>query len=184
MRRMLVLAAVLIGCGEPAVPAAPAGTLYLSGLQPGTLLRVDDQGWFVTEARARSETTDRQRGWAGSGGPIDETGHPVALAFGDHRAHLGGLLGGLTHGNLAHGTGQFGDELVVDAVGDVDAGGGHTILAGVTVSALADLGDGQLGIAVVEDQHRGLPAQFQVQTLEVVGAGAGDDFAGGSVTGQ
>lgn len=49
MRRMLVLAAAaLIGCGEAAAPTGPSGTLYLSGREPGTLIRVDTATGAVT----------------------------------------------------------------------------------------------------------------------------------------
>src|SRR5690349_3659832 len=49
MRRMLVLAAAaLVGCGGSVAPSGPAGTLYLSGRAPGTLIRVDAATGAVT----------------------------------------------------------------------------------------------------------------------------------------
>ena len=72
---------------------------------------------------------------------------------------------------------EAGDELVVDALLDVDAGAGAAALAVVEEDAEVDPGDGVLDVGVVEDDVGGLAAQLEGDLLEVGVGGGLEDLA-------
>ena len=75
--------------------------------------------------------------------------------------------------------GERGHEVVVDAGGDQDAGGGRAVLAGVEVAGDRDALDRGLDVGVVEDHDRRLAAQLEVHPLDLRG-GAGRDLGAGA----
>ena len=82
------------------------------------------------------------------------------------------------------GRGEVGDELVVDLAIGIDAAGGGAVLAGIVIAEGADAGDGRVDIGIVEDDDRGLAAEFQMRALDRLGRGLQHLLAGGDVAGD
>src|SRR5829696_7478400 len=137
------------------------------------LLEAVDDGRLVEEAAAVQ--------LAAAGGDLGVAGGAVQEAL--DPGQLVGVLGGAGGGALGL-LDQGGKELVVDPASGEDAGGGGAVLAGVEVAGGGDhLGRGG-HVGVVEDDHRGLAAQLQVDPLEVVGGRLGHLLAGANAAGD
>ena len=117
-------------------------------------------------------------------GAFEEAQHAVAVGSGDQRAELDAILVLGAQLERADGLAELGDELLVHAFLCIDAAGGSAVLPGVVEAEGTDAFHGGVDVGVVEDQHRGLAAQFHVGAFHGFG-GAGDDVdAGGDGAGQ
>ena len=121
---------------------------------------------FSSEARSTKEAT-RSRWRFEISGPISFFG-VVLLVVADGR----------------DGRRQVGDELVVDLLAGVDAAGGGAVLAGIVVAEGAQAVDHGIHIGVVEDDDRGLAAEFEMRALDRLGRGLQHLLAGGDVAGD
>ena len=103
----------------------------------------------------------------------------------DHRPHLDlGAAGRVADRERLDRRHELLEQRVVDLRPGEDARGGGAVLAGVPVAGDLDrLGDrGRIG--VVEDDHRRLAAELEVDALQRVGGRAGDRLAGLDVAGE
>ena len=116
---------------------------------------------------------------------LEEAEDPLLLRLRDHGAHLGLVarhrVADLERLDLRH-------ELLEQAVVDLRAGdharAGGAVLARVPVAGEPDPGRDRLRVGVVEDDHRRLAAELEVDALERVGGGARDRLAGLDVAGE
>src|SRR5207237_7350854 len=105
-----------------------------------------------------------------------------ALFFGVERPHLGRRVGAAAELE-APGTGDHpGDELVCDAVEDVDPLDRQAGLAGVEEAPDGHVLRRQVQVRVVADDGGIRAAQFEGDVLELVRGGPGDLLAGASLT--
>ena len=80
--------------------------------------------------------------------------------------------------------GERGDEVVVHARARQYAGRGRAVLAGVEVAGDRDVLGGELEVRVVEDDHRRLAAELEVDLLDVVGGRLRDRDTGADAAGD
>jgi hypothetical protein len=66
-------------------------------------------------------------------------------------------------------TTEVGDELVVDLLAGIDAAGGGAVLPGIVVAEGPQARDHGIDVGVVEDDDRGLAAEFEMRALDRLG---------------
>ena len=111
------------------------------------------------------------RGRAGEGDLhlVEEAPHRVALASGDQRTHLAGLVGGIEHPHALDGGLQVGEELVVGGALDQDARARAAVLAGVVEDGPGCGGGRGRQVGVGEDDVAALAAELQGDPLDLLG---------------
>ncbi|MND35959.1 hypothetical protein D3C80_266100 [compost metagenome] len=117
-------------------------------------------------------------------GPLDHRCHPVAVLGSDQRAQFGVRVVLQAVLDTGYCLAEFLHELLVDAALGIDTAGGGAVLACVVEAEGADAFHGGVDVGVVEDDHRGLAAQFHVHAFDAVGGAGNDVRAGGDRTGQ
>ena len=93
-------------------------------------------------------------------GAVDEAGHALALAGANEGTDLVGRVVGGVQRDAGDRGGEVGNQALVDAVGGVDAAGGGAVLACVVVTERAQTLHHGVKVGVLEDDNRGLAAEF------------------------
>ena len=135
----------------------------------------------VVEAAAQSECA-----FGGSGRRV-EGRDLAALVGGDERAEVGRGVGGRAKGELRGGGGKGGGEALVEAVGrllDEDARGAEADLARVEEGRAHGTLDGEVEVAVGEDEQRVLAAELEGELREARRDRRGDRRARRSPSGE
>src|SRR6266516_875813 len=121
----------------------------------------------------------------GSGRTLQEAEHALLLLPRDDGPHLDLVVGrGIADGHRLDCLHRLREDVVVDALVHEDPRRGRAVLTGVEVAADLDrLGD-RRRVRVVEDDHRRLPAELEMEPLDRVRSVLRDDLAGRRVPGQ
>ena len=120
----------------------------------------------------------------GIDGPIHESRHPGQLAIRHQGTHLGVLVGGIAGDHRARGIGEPGHKIVVHpGAGDHPTRRG-AVLAGVVEAVVPQIGHHRFDVGIVEDDHRGLAAQLEVNPLERIRRMLGHRLSGRHRTGE
>ncbi len=118
-------------------------------------------------------------------GTIDHALDLVGLGAGDQRAHLDVVaLGRVAPLDGLDRIGQVGHEPVVDLRAGDDPAGSRAILTGIPEAEGLEVLDDGFHVGVVEDDHRRLAAELEVDALDAIGGDLGDVLAGVGVAGD
>ena len=116
--------------------------------------------------------------------PVHEAGDAVLLALADQRTHVElGVVGGVPDLERLDRRDEVREHVVVDLAAGDDAGGRRAVLARVEEAGQLDRLREGFEIRVLEDQHRGLAAELEMDALDGLGGARGDLLARGGVAG-